>query len=144
MNFIQYNPKADLGWIMGDTLAKAGGLLYQNYLDRGEAKNLDNEMATEKANQLGGFSNQLGQLSQLKGEDFRNGVSQLYANGYQGPLVTEKNVGDIGKGLLEQSNYMKGLAERNKYKRLHDEGYQTYDQAIGAMPQINSFLNLGK
>ena len=144
MNFIQYNPRADLGWIMGDTLAKAGGLLYQNYLDRGEAKNLDNEMATEKANQLGGFSNQLGQLSQLKGEDFRNGVSQLYANGYQGPLVTEKNVGDIGKGLLEQSNYMKGLAERNKYKRLHDGGYQTYDQAIGAMPQINSFLNLGK
>ena len=38
MDFIRYNPQADLGWIMGDTLAKAGGLLYQNYVDRGEAK----------------------------------------------------------------------------------------------------------
>lgn len=144
MDFIRYNPQADLGWIMGDTLAKAGGLLYQNYVDRGEAKNLDNEMATDKANQLGEFSNKLGGLSQLKGEDFRNEVSQLYASGYQGPTVTEKNASDLSKGFLEQSNYMRGFEERNKGKYLHGGGYQTYNQALGAMPNINGFLNLGK
>lgn len=144
MDFIRYNPQADLGWIMGDTLAKAGGLLYQNYVDRGEAKNLDNEMATDKANQLGGFSNKLGGLSQLTGEDFRNGVSQLYASGYQGPMVTEKNASDLSKGFLEQSNYMKGFAERNKGKYLHGGDYQTYNQALGAIPSIDGFLKLGK
>lgn len=144
MDFIRYNPQADLGWIMGDTLAKAGGLLYQNYVDRGEAKNLDNEMATDKANQLGGFSNKLGGLSQLTGEDFRNGVSQLYASGYQGPTITEKNASDLSKGFLEQSNYMKGFAERNKGKYLHGGDYQTYNQALGAMPNIDGFLKLGK
>ena len=144
MNFIQYNPQADLGWIMGDTLAKAGGLLYQNYVDRGEAKNLDNEMATDKANQLGEVSNKLGGLSQLTGEDFRNGVSQLYASGYQGPMVTEKNASDLSKGFLEQSNYMKGFAERNKGKYLHSDGYQNYNQALGVMPNIDGFLKLGK
>ena len=144
MDFIRYNPQADLGWIMGDALAKAGGLLYQNYVDRGEAKNLDNEMATDKANQLGGFSNKLGGLSQLTGEDFRNEVSQLYASGYQGPMITEKNASDLSKGFLEQSNYMKGFAERNKGKYLHGGDYQTYNQAVGAMPNINGFLNLGR
>lgn len=144
MDFIRYNPQADLGWIMGDTLAKAGGLLYQNYVDRGEAKNLDNEMASDKANQLGGYSNQLGQLSQLKGEDFRNGVSQLYANGYQGPMVTEKNASDLSKGFLEQSNYMRGFEERNKGKYLHGGDYQNYNQAVAGMPDINSFLKLGR
>ena len=144
MNYIPYNPEADLGYVAGRALANVGGLLYSNYVDRGEAKNLDNEMSTEKANQLGGYSNQLGQLSQLKGDDFRNGVSQLYANGYQGPMVTEKNAADLSKGFLEQSNYMKGLAERNKGKYLHSDGYQNYNQAIGAMPDINGFLNLGR
>lgn len=144
MNFIPYKPEADLGYIMGNALANVGGLLYSNYVGRGEAKNLDNEMATDKANQLGEVSNKLGGLSQLTGEDFRNGASQLYASGYQGPTITEKNASDLSKGFLEQSNYMRGFEERNKGKYLHGGGYQTYNQALGAMPNINGFLNLGR
>lgn len=144
MEFIRYNPQADLGYIMGNALANVGGLLYSNYVGRGEAKNLDNEMATDKANQLSDWSNKTGQLMNLTGEDFRNGVSQLYASGYQGPVITEKNASDLSKGFLEQSNYMKGFAERNKGKYLHGGDYQTYNQALGAMPSIDGFLNLGK
>lgn len=144
MNFIPYRPEADLGYIMGNALANVGGLLYSNYVGRGEAKNLDNEMATDKANQLGEFSNKLGGLSQLKGEDFRNEVSQLYASGYQGPMITEKNASDLSKGFLEQSNYMRGFEERNKGKYLHSGDYQNYNQAVAGMPDINSFLKLGK
>ena len=144
MNYIPYNPEADLGYIAGRALANVGGLLYQNYVGRGEAKNLDNEMATDKANQLSKWSNQAGQLSQLTGEDFRNGVSQLYASGYQGPMVTEKNASDLSKGFLEQSNYMRGFEERNKGKYLHGGDYQNYNQAVAGMPDINGFLNLGR
>ena len=144
MNFIPYIPEADLGYIMGNALANVGGLLYSNYVGRGEAKNLDNEMASDKANQLSGWSNKAGQLAQLTGEDFRNGVSQLYASGYQGPMITEKNASDLSKGFLEQSNYMRGFEERNKGKYLHGGDYQNYNQAVAGMPDINSFLKLGR
>ena len=39
---------------------------------------------------------------------------------------------------------MRGFEERNKGKYLHGGGYQTYNQAVGAMPNINGFLNLGR
>lgn len=139
MQVIPYNPDTDPWFQFGRAVSGGLGLLAENRIARGEAKNLDNEFASDEANKYNGFLNQANSMATLGADDknaWLDGNAKLYAMGYNGPTLTADNIGDINAGLLKQRDYWNDYQNINQGKRLHDKDYQTYNKYKANLPGL--------
>lgn len=139
MQVIPYNPETDPWFQFGRAVSGGLGLLTKNWIARGEAKNLDNEFATDEANKYNGLLDQTKAMMNLGKDDssgWANANARLSAMGYNGPLVTADNAGAINAGLLKQQDYWKNYKDVNAGKRLHDDDYMTYNQYKFGLPGL--------
>ena len=139
MLYIPYDPKSDPWYQFGNAVANGLGLLADNRMARGEAKNQDNEFANDEANKYNGFLDQTKAMMGLdKGDStgWASGNAKLLAMGYNGPALTPTNAEGINAGLLKQQDYWNQYKDINAGKRLHDNDYLTYNQYKANMPGL--------
>lgn len=139
MQVIQYNPATDPWFQLGRAVSGGLGLLADNWLERGEAKNQDKEFANDEANKYNGFLDQTKAMMGLDKNDstgWASGNAKLSAMGYNGPTLTPGNAEGINAGLLKQQDYWNQYKDINTGKRLHDDDYLTYNQYKANMPGL--------
>lgn len=139
MQVIPYNPATDPWFQLGRAVSGGLGLLADNRMARGEAKNQDNEFANDEVNKYNGFLDQTKTMMGLdKGDSagWASGNAKLSAMGYNGPTLTPTNAEGINAGLLKQQDYWNQYKDINAGKRLHDNDYLTYNQYKVNMPGL--------
>lgn len=139
MQVIPYNPATDPWFQLGRAVSGGLGLLANNRMARGEAKNQDKEFANDEANKYNGFLDQTKAMMGFdKGDStgWASGNAKLSAMGYNGPALTPTNAEGINAGLLKQQDYWNQYKDINAGKRLHDDDYLTYNQYKANMPGL--------
>lgn len=139
MFYIPYDPKSDPWYQFGQAVAGGLGMLADNKLARGEAKNLDKEFASDEASNIGGFLNQTNAMMKLGSDDkegWSKGNASLSAMGYTGPTLTPQNAEGINAGLLKQQDYWNNFQDFNRGKRLQDPEYQDFNTYKSHMPGL--------
>lgn len=139
MQVIPYNPQTDPWFQFGNAVANGLGLLADNRIARGEAKNFNSEMATDEANKAQGFFNQAQSAGNLAKDDsvgWGRLNQQMSAGGYKGPALTSDNYGQISQGLLNQKDYWNNFDRFNEGKRFHDTDYQDVNKYRLGLPGL--------
>ena len=139
MQVIPYNPATDPWFQLGRAVSGGLGLLADNWLARGEAKNQDKEFANDEANKYNGFLDQTKAMMGLdKGDSagWASGNAKLSAMGYNGPSLTPTNAEGINAGLLKQQEYWGNFDRFNQGKKFHDSDYQDYNKYKLGMPGL--------
>ena len=139
MLYIPYNPQSDPWYQFGNAVANGLGLLADNRMARGEAKNFNNELANDQANKMQGLFNQVQSMGNIDAKDdtgWNEANAKLGAMGYSGPKLTRDNREQIQNGLLNQQQYWGNFDRFNEGKRFHDSDYQDYNKYRLGMPGL--------
>lgn len=141
MLYIPYNPQSDPWYQFGNAVANGLGLLADNRMARGEAKNFNSELANDQANKMQGLFNQVQSMGNIDAKDdtgWNEANAKLGAMGYSGPKLTRDNREQIQNGLLNQQQYWGNFDRFNEGKRFHDSDYQDYNKYRLGMPGLLS------
>ena len=139
MLYIPYNPQSDPWYQFGNAVANGLGLLADNRMARGEAKNFNSELANDQANKMQGLFNQVQSMGNIDAKDetgWNEANAKLGAMGYSGPKLTRDNREQIQNGLLNQQQYWGNFDRFNGGKRFHDSDYQDYNKYRLGMPGL--------
>lgn len=139
MLYIPYDPKSDPWYQFGNAVANGLGLLADNRMARGEAKNFNSELANDQANKTQGLFNQVQSMGNIDAKDetgWNEANAKLGAMGYNGPKLTRDNREQIQNGLLNQQQYWGNFDRFNEGKRFHDSDYQDYNKYRLGMPGL--------
>lgn len=139
MLYIPYNPQSDPWYQFGNAVANGLGLLADNRMARGEAKNFNSELANDQANKMQGLFNQVQSMGNIDAKDdtgWNEANAKLGAMGYSGPKLTRDNREQIQNGLLNQQQYWDNFDRFNEGKRFHDSDYQDYNKYRLGMPGL--------
>ena len=139
MLYIPYNPQSDPWYQFGNAVANGLGLLADNRMARGEAKNFNSELANDQANKMQGLFNQVQSMGNIDTKDdtgWNEANAKLGAMGYSGPKLTRDNREQIQNGLLNQQQYWGNFDRFNEGKRFHDSDYQDYNKYRLGMPGL--------
>lgn len=139
MLYIPYNPQSDPWYQFGNAVANGLGLLADNRMARGEAKNFNSELANDQANKMQGLFNQVQSMGNIDAKDetgWNEANAKLGAMGYSGPKLTRDNREQIQNGLLNQQQYWGNFDRFNEGKRFHDSDYQDYNKYRLGMPGL--------
>lgn len=139
MLYIPYNPQSDPWYQFGNAVANGLGLLADNRMARGEAKNFNSELANDQANKIQGLFNQVQSMGNIDAKDdtgWNEANAKLGAMGYSGPKLTRDNREQIQNGLLNQQQYWGNFDRFNEGKRFHDSDYQDYNKYRLGMPGL--------
>ena len=139
MLYIPYNPQSDPWYQFGNAVANGLGLLADNRMARGEAKNFNSELAIDQANKMQGLFNQVQSMGNIDAKDdtgWNEANAKLGAMGYNGPKLTRDNREQIQNGLLNQQQYWGNFDRFNEGKRFHDSDYQDYNKYRLGMPGL--------
>lgn len=139
MLYIPYDPKSDPWYQFGNAVANGLGLLADNRMARGEAKNFNSELANDQANKMQGLFNQVQSMGNIDAKDdtgWNEANAKLGAMGYSGPKLTRDNREQIQNGLLNQQQYWGNFDRFNEGKRFHDSDYQDYNKYRLGMPGL--------
>lgn len=139
MLYIPYNPQSDPWYQFGNVVANGLGLLADNRMARGEAKNFNSELANDQANKMQGLFNQVQSMGNIDAKDdtgWNEANAKLGAMGYSGPKLTRDNREQIQNGLLNQQQYWGNFDRFNEGKRFHDSDYQDYNKYRLGMPGL--------
>lgn len=139
MLYIPYNPQSDPWYQFGNAVANGLGLLADNRMARGEAKNFNSELANDQANKMQGLFNQVQSMGNIDAKDdtgWNEANAKLGAMGYSGPKLTRDNREQIQNGLLNQQQYWGNFDRFNDGKRFHDSDYQDYNKYRLGMPGL--------
>lgn len=139
MLYIPYNPQSDPWYQFGNAVANGLGLLADNRMARGEAKNFNSELANDQANKMQGLFNQVQSMGNIDAKDdtgWNEANAKLGAMGYSGPKLTRDNREQIQNGLLDQQQYWGNFDRFNEGKRFHDSDYQDYNKYRLGMPGL--------
>ena len=121
MLYIPYNPQSDPWYQFGNAVANGLGLLADNRMARGEAKNFNSELANDQANKMQGLFNQVQSMGNIDANDdtgWNEANAKLGAMGYSGPKLTRDNREQIQNGLLNQWSGLNLAKYRLMYKKL--------------------------
>lgn len=139
MQVIPYDPQTDPWYQFGSALAGGLGLLADNRLARGEAKNFNSELASDQAGKMQGLFNQVHSMSSIGKDDskaWNEATAKLGSMGYNGPAITRDNLSQIQDGLLKQQEYWGNFDRFNQGKKFHDSDYQDYNKYKLGMPGL--------
>ena len=139
MLYIPYDPQSDPWYQFGNAVANGLGLLADNRMARGEAKNFNSELANDQANKMQGLFNQVQSMGNIDAKDdtgWNEANAKLGAMGYSGPKLTRDNREQIQNGLLNQQQYWGNFDRFNEGKRFHDSDYQDYNKYRLGMPGL--------
>lgn len=139
MLYIPYNPQSDPWYQFGNAVANGLGLLADNRMARGEAKNFNSELANDQANKMQGLFDQVQSMGNIDAKDdtgWNEANAKLGAMGYSGPKLTRDNREQIQNGLLNQQQYWGNFDRFNEGKRFHDGDYQDYNKYRLGMPGL--------
>lgn len=139
MLYIPYNPQSDPWYQFGNAVANGLGLLADNRMARGEAKNFNSELANDQANKMQGLFNQVQSMGNIDAKDdtgWNEANAKLGAMGYSGPKLTRDNREQIQNGLLNQQQYWGNFDRFNEGKRFHDSDYQDYNKYRLGIPGL--------
>ena len=139
MLYIPYNPQSDPWYQFGNAVANGLGLLADNRMARGEAKNFNSKLANDQANKMQGLFNQVQSMGNIDAKDdtgWNEANAKLGAMGYSGPKLTRDNREQIQNGLLNQQQYWGNFDRFNEGKRFHDSDYQDYNKYRLGMPGL--------
>lgn len=139
MLYIPYNPQSDPWYQFGNAVANGLGLLADNRMARGEAKNFNSELANDQANKMQGLFNQVQSMGNIDAKDdtgWNEANAKLGAMGYSGPKLTRDNREQIQNWLLNQQQYWGNFDRFNEGKRFHDSDYQDYNKYRLGMPGL--------
>lgn len=139
MLYIPYNPQSDPWYQFGNAVANGLGLLADNRMARGEAKNFNSELANDQANKMQGLFNQVQSMGNIDAKDdtgWNEANAKLGAMGYSGPKLTRDNREQIQNGLLNQQQYWGNFDRFNEGKHFHDSDYQDYNKYRLGMPGL--------
>lgn len=139
MLYIPYNPQSDPWYQFGNAVANGLGLLADNRLARGEAKNTNSELASDQAGKMQGLFNQVQSMGNIGANDtngWNEASAKLGAMGYNGPKITRENRDQIQDGLLKQQEYWGNFDRFNQGKKFHDDDYQDYNKYKLGMPGL--------
>lgn len=143
MQYIPYDKELDPSWLAGNMLGNGLGMLAQNWINRGEAKNMDNEAAQNKANQNRQFASAARALQHSTNDPmaFNTGLMHLASLGAPIAGITRDNIGSFAQGFDSRANHFDNFQTINQGKRLHGDGYTTLNQYEQEQPDLLSFLN---
>lgn len=139
MLYIPYDSQSDPWYQFGNAVANGLGLLADNRMARGEAKNFNSELANDQANKMQGLFNQVQSMGNIDAKDdtgWNEANAKLGAMGYSGPKLTRDNREQIQNGLLNQQQYWGNFDRFNEGKRFHDSDYQDYNKYRLGMPGL--------
>lgn len=139
MLYIPYRPESDPWYQFGNAVANGLGLLADNRLARGEAKNMNSELASDQASKTQGLFNQVQSMGNIGADDtngWNKASAKLGAMGYNGPKLTRENREQIQDGLLKQQEYWGNFDRFNQGKKFHDADYQDYNKYKLGMPGL--------